>query len=94
MQVMVLQMAHANNARMILKGFAAEIVHADGADTALGDSGAAETLQSRAIVHNDAGSSESLAHAAQATHEETVATSPWNKLKVLPAASESFSNWS
>jgi hypothetical protein len=28
------------------------------------------------------------------THEETVATSPWNKLKVLPAASESFSNWS
>jgi hypothetical protein len=28
------------------------------------------------------------------THEETVAASSWNKLKVLPAASESFSNWS
>jgi hypothetical protein len=28
------------------------------------------------------------------THEETVAALPWNKLKVLPAASESFNNWS
>jgi hypothetical protein len=38
------EVLYTDNARMILKGFAAEIVHADGADTALG---AAETLQSR-----------------------------------------------
>ncbi|CAK9206180.1 unnamed protein product [Sphagnum troendelagicum] len=41
------------------------------------------------LLHNDAGSSGSLEHAAEA-HEETVTTWPQNKLKVLPIASQSL----
>ncbi len=41
------EVLYTDNAHMVWKGFEAEIVHEDGADTALGDSGADETLQSR-----------------------------------------------